>query len=218
VLGALFERERTGKGQRVGSSLLAASVHIVGSDILRYLATDQEPRRMGAAGSGGGPHGSFMAGDGKWVQIAVGNDRIYRRLCEAAGHPELIDDPRYRTLADRVKNDQEMADAVDAFFLERPSDEWLELLLEAGVPCGPVNLVSEFVADKEVARQYLWTVERATGNSVPQVNTPISLGDNGDGPRKAPPQLGQHTDEVLGQELGLSADEIADLRAQGVVA
>jgi crotonobetainyl-CoA:carnitine CoA-transferase CaiB-like acyl-CoA transferase len=217
VVSALFERERTGQGQKINVSLLGAAVHIMTQDILRYLATGSEPKRMGGAGSGGGPHGSFLAKDSKWVQIAVGNDRIFRRFCEATGHEELADDPRFAKMAGRIGNASELGKIVDDIFAQRPAEEWLTRLSERGVPCGPVNTVGGFVADEVVAQDYLWESKRSTGNTVPQVRTPLTIADPSPA-RLPPPRLGEHTEDVLAGDLNLTSMEIAALRAAEVIA
>jgi crotonobetainyl-CoA:carnitine CoA-transferase CaiB-like acyl-CoA transferase len=216
VVSALFERERTGEGQQLNVSLLGAAVHIMTQDILRYLATGKEPKRQGGAGSGGGPHGSFLAQDGTWVQIAVGNDRIFRRFCEAAEREELATDPRFAKMAGRIENATELGPIVDDIFASRPAQEWLTRLGERGVPCGPVNTVGGFIADPVVEEHYLFQSERTSGNRVPQVRTPLTAG----GPaeiRLPPPRLGEHTDEVLAKELGLGLGELTALREAKVI-
>ncbi len=216
VVSALYERERTGKGQQLNVSLLGAAVHIMTQDIFRYLATGQDPKRQGGAGFGGGPAGSFLAGDGRWVQIAVGNDRIYRRFCEAIGRPEL-EDPRYEKMAGRVEHAAELGQLVTDIFATGPAAEWLSRLSRLGVPCGPVNTVSDFVADPVIQEEFLFSCRRGTGHDVPQVRTPLTA-DEAEGPRLPPPRLGEHTEEVLAKDLGLSGEEVAGLRATGVIA
>jgi crotonobetainyl-CoA:carnitine CoA-transferase CaiB-like acyl-CoA transferase len=216
VVSALYERERTGRGQQLNVSLLGAAVHIMTQDILRYLATGQEPRRQGGAGSGGGPHGSFLASDGKWVQIAVGNDRIFRRFCEAVGRPELGKDPRFEKMAGRIQRAPELSQIVADIFASRPSVDWLAKLSEYGVPSGPVNTVGSFVADPVVKERFLFAAERTSGNSVPQVHTPLTESGRME-MRLPPPRLGEHTDEVLTKELGLSAGDITTLREARVI-
>jgi crotonobetainyl-CoA:carnitine CoA-transferase CaiB-like acyl-CoA transferase len=216
VVSALFERERTGKGQQLNVSLLGAAVHIMTQDILRYMATGKEPKRQGGAGSGGGPHGSFLAQDGTWVQIAVGNDRIFRRFCEAAEREELATDPRFAKMAGRIENAAELGPIVDDIFASRPAQDWLIRLSERGVPCGPVNTVGGFIADPVIQEHYLFQSRRSSGNQVPQVRTPLTAGGLAE-IRLPPPQLGEHTEEVLAKELGLGPGELAALREASVI-
>jgi crotonobetainyl-CoA:carnitine CoA-transferase CaiB-like acyl-CoA transferase len=217
VVSALYERERTGEGQKLSVSLLGAAVHIMTQDILRYKATGQESKRQGGAGSGGGPHGSFLAADGKWVQIAVGNDRIFRRFCEAAGRPELGNDPRFAKMAGRIEHAADLGQLVSEIFATRPAAEWLIRLGEQGVPSGPVNTVGEFIADPVIDELFLFTSRRVGGNDIPQVRTPLTVGELTI-PRLPPPRLGEHTEEVLAKDLRLSQEEIAALRADHVIA
>jgi crotonobetainyl-CoA:carnitine CoA-transferase CaiB-like acyl-CoA transferase len=217
VLAALLERERTGKGQEVVVSLLGAVVDIVSPLALKVIATGENPARQGSAGGRGGPVGTFKTGDGKWVMIMVGNEPMYRRFCQVVGREEMIDDPRFRTLADRIENHEALLDVLKEIALEWSADDWVKALLAGGVAAGPVYTVSEFIADPEVARQYFWSIERSTGNQVPQIHTPLSLINGAGSDRSAPALLGQHTDEVLSGMLGLGPDELASLRKTGVV-
>lgn len=219
ILAALYARERTGRGEQLSVSLLGAVVNIMAQEIVRYYATGDDPVRTGSAGPGGGPQAAFLAGDGNWVQVTCGNDRIWRRLCQAVGRAELADDPRFVGQRERFANTAALNQEFEAIMVERSRDEWVAILEQADVPSGPVNTVSEFVADDGVREGFVWQARRtATGNEVPQVRLPVVFGASATLPPGAPPALGEHTDAVLAGELGYSKAQISALRAKGVVA
>ena len=140
ILAALAQRDRTQVGGHIGVSMMSAAVHMMGADILRYLATgaDIAPSQPSRESSGAS-HGAYQTKDGRWIQIAIGNDRMYERLCKAAGHEYLLSDPRFTTQLLRGKYRFEENEAMAKVIVERHSNEWLEILREVKIPHALIN-------------------------------------------------------------------------------
>jgi crotonobetainyl-CoA:carnitine CoA-transferase CaiB-like acyl-CoA transferase len=208
VLAALRQRDATSFGGHVSVSLLAAGSHLMGADILRFLASGEESIRLGSSGGGGGPHGAFQAADGRWIQIAVGNDHMYCRLCQAAQHPELAADPRFTTMALRGKYRLDLNAQLAQVFRERPGGEWLDLLRSADVPHAPVNHMTDYVADTDLSGPFLARATRSRGGpDVPQVLSPL---EDSSAPSRRLPRLGEDTEQVLRDDLGWTPAQIRD--------
>jgi crotonobetainyl-CoA:carnitine CoA-transferase CaiB-like acyl-CoA transferase len=217
IVSAIYERTHTGAGQHVAVSLLGAAAHIMTQDILRYMASGVEPTRLGSGGGGGGTNGAFKGSDGKWIQIAVGNDRAFRRLCQAIDLPELADDARFALSSDRVDRSGEVRDVLRRAIGQRDAAYWIARLGEYGVPSGPVNTVGEFVEDQEVASEFIFETPGAHGGSVPNIRRPIRSGGPVVGADTGIPALGRDTADILGAELGYDPDQVKQLMEDRVV-
>ncbi|MCY4506010.1 MAG: CoA transferase, partial [Acidobacteria bacterium] len=152
-----------------------------------------------------------------YLTIGAANDRTFRRLCEALGHPEWADDPEYRDDTHRIRNREALAARIEAVLAARPRSHWLERLEARGVPCGPINDYAEVMADPHVrARELVVETDHPTLGRIPTLGTPIKLSETPLAPGRPAPRLGEHTDEILG-DAGFGAEEIAELRRAGAV-
>jgi len=217
ILAALLARERGGAGQHVDISMLDGSAALLTYQAGIHFATGQVPARRGNAHPSIVPYTTYPSADGTLI-VAVGNDALFRRFCGVIGRAELASDARFATAAARVEH----RDALDTILREvlsrRPRDRWIAALREAGIPCGAVRDVAEVCASPQLrARGMIQELEHPAAGAVGQLGSPLRLSDTPTALRTPPPLLGEHTDEVLGALLGLSAEEIAGLREAGVV-
>lgn len=216
VMSALIAREKTGRGQQVDIGMLDATAALLTYQAGNYFATGQVPARMGNRHPTIVPYESFRAADGDFV-IAGGNDDIWRRLCRVIGKPELADDPRYRTNAERAAHYSEIKAELEHALGTRRREEWVRDLTEAGVPCGSVREISEVLADPQItAREMVREVEHGTIGRARVINSPVKMSETPTSVRTAPPTLGQHTAAVLG-ELGYDDQQITTLKNARVI-
>jgi formyl-CoA transferase/CoA:oxalate CoA-transferase len=214
VTAALFARERTGRGQEVDVAMLDSVTALLTYQAGIYFANGAPPARMGNRHPTIVPYETFTASDGEFV-LAVGNDEQWRRFCKVAG---LEPDDRFATNRQRVTGYADLKPILDARLASRPRDFWIEKLTEAGVPCGSVRNLGELFADPQVgARGMVTEVDHATIGRMKVLGTPLRLSETPPTVRSAPPLLGQHTDAVLGRELGLDDARLRALREQGVI-
>ncbi|WP_188261524.1 CaiB/BaiF CoA transferase family protein [Azospirillum tabaci] len=217
VLGALAHRDRTGEGQWVNLALLDVQVAVLANQAMNYLVGGKAPQRLGNAHPNIVPYQAFATLDGHII-LAVGNDGQFAKFCQVAGRPELAQDPRYATNPARVANRKELVPILELLLEQRTSRDWLSALEAVGVPCGPINDVSQVFADPHVqARHIHQDLPHPTAGTVPTVASPIRYSATPIKHTVAPPTLGQHTDAVLEETLGLCAADIAALREKGVV-
>ncbi|HEV2282141.1 MAG TPA: CaiB/BaiF CoA-transferase family protein [bacterium] len=216
VVCALLARERTGRGAHVETSLLDTGVTWIGYHLLGYLATGRVPKPVGTTATMIAPYEGFATRDGH-LQLAAGNNRIWLRLCEVLGLPGLPADPRFHTNADRVAHRDELHEILEQRFRTESAAHWEEVLLAQGVPCSRVRTLADVAADPQVAALGLLTpVAHPDIPNFAMVDLPVAIDGRRAAAQVAPPAVGQHTDEVLG-ELGYSPAEIAALRETGAI-
>jgi CoA:oxalate CoA-transferase len=216
VCAALVRRGRTGRGERVGASLTNGLISFLSYLAAENLESGRQPARTGNDHPILAPYGLFRTADGE-VAIAPANEAIYRKFIAAIGAPELADEARFATNAGRVAHRAAINAAVEAKLVRATTEQWIEVLNRAGVPCGRVMSLAEVFADAQVrAQEMVVRVDHPGHGPVDMLGFPIKFAEAPCRVRRPAPALGQHTDEVLA-ELGLGAAEIARLREQGVV-
>jgi crotonobetainyl-CoA:carnitine CoA-transferase CaiB-like acyl-CoA transferase len=217
ILAALHHRAQTGHGQYIDMALLDTQVGWLANQAMNYLIGGKVPRRTGAQHPNLVPYQPFPPADG-FVIIAVGNDGQFQRLCAAAGCPELAQDPRFRSNPDRIVNRKPLEDALEKVTPSRSSDEWMKLLNDANVPCGPINTIAEVFEDPQVQHRGMKIeLDHALGVKVPGVASPMRFSTTPVEYRKAPPLLGEDTEFVLKDLLGKNDAEITGLRQKKVI-
>ena len=216
ILAALRHREATGQGQQIDIGMLDSSIAWMANQAMNYLATGQNPPRLGNDHPNIVPYQVFATADGHIV-LSVGNDATFARFCTTFGHEHLLADARYVTNAARVANRALVTETFAAIMRTQTTGWWVERLEAASIGCGPINTVAQAFADPQVrARETVVRMVRDDGSEVQVVANPVRLSATPVQYRLAPPTLGQHSDEVL-DELGFSASEIARLRQDGIV-
>jgi len=217
VLGALHARHRTGRGQHLELSLYETSLFMLANVAANYLACDREGARFGNGHPSIVPYTTYPASDGM-MAVAVGNDAQFAKFAAAIAHAEWSADPRFIKNKDRVAH-RELLDGMIADTLKTDAAEaWIAKLKGAGVPCGRINSVKQAFDDPQTAaREMVETVEHPTAGALKLIGTPFTLSDTPASIRRAPPLLGQHTEEILRGELGYDDARIAALRRDKVI-
>jgi crotonobetainyl-CoA:carnitine CoA-transferase CaiB-like acyl-CoA transferase len=210
IQAALRHSERTGQGQHIDISLLDTQIAALVNIASNYLASGQTPPRLGNLHPNIVPYQTFEASDGAFV-LAVGNDRQFAALCKVIEREEWLDDPRFATNPARVENREALVPLLAAIFEQRPREVWIETLLGAGVPAGPINDVAVALNDPHTRARGL------VDDAQPFVRSPLKMPATPPEVRSAPPALGAHTDEVLRDVLGLDDDRIRALRESGAI-
>jgi crotonobetainyl-CoA:carnitine CoA-transferase CaiB-like acyl-CoA transferase len=214
---ALLARHRTGRGQQVDIGMLDGVAALLSYQAGIFFATGEAPPRMGNRHPTIVPYETFDASDGEFV-LAVGNDDQFRRFCDVVGLDGMAADNRFATNPGRVRNYDALRAALAAALRGRPRAAWIEALTAAGVPCGSVRDVREVLTDPHLeARRMVEAVEHASAGTLKVLGVPIKLSDTPGRVRTAPPTLGQHTVQVLRDDLGVSQLEIEALRRDRVV-
>lgn len=216
ILAALYYREKSGQGQRVEVSLLGAGVSWLTYHATAYFATGEVPQRLGSNHNAVAPYGAYPTSDG-FLVVAVATDALWRRFCAALGLDDIVDDPRFASNPDRIKHREELDAILNPRLTEKTAAEWTEILTAAGVACGPVNTLDQVLSMPQVLHDEL--VVHIPRHDIPDfrmAGLAIKLKGTPGTMRMPPPDLGEHTEEVLG-ELGYSAADIQRLRESEVI-
>jgi crotonobetainyl-CoA:carnitine CoA-transferase CaiB-like acyl-CoA transferase len=217
ILAALSARELSGVGQHIDLALLDVQVACLANQSMNYLYSGNSPKRMGNAHPNTVPYQDFPTADGHMI-LAIGNDGQFAKFCVAAENAQWAQDPRFRTNSARVTYRSELIPLMRQVTLQRTTSDWIALLENEGVPCGPINTIADVFADPHVqARGMRIEMSHPVAGEIPLVGSPIRLSDTPVQYRTAPPQLGQDTRQVLSEVLGLSQEAIDGLEKQGVL-
>lgn len=217
VLAAYIERQRSGRGQRVETSLLASLLGLLSVQGQRYLSVGDIPQPSGNVHPVIAPYGTFDTADGP-LNLAPATQDMWIRLCELLELPLLPADPRFKTNAERMQNRLVLKELLESSLRKKPRMEWTPLMIKAGIPAGPINTLEDVFADEQViACKLVETVAHPVLGTLRQVALPIKMQATAQGSvRTAPPQFGQHTKEVLA-DYGLSPESIRELLEKKVV-
>lgn len=216
ILAALRARDRTGTGQLVDSAMLDCQVAWLTYQAGYYFATGENPKRLGSAHPSLVPYQAFRTHDG-YLNIAIGSEAIWSRLVVAIGAPHLAEDPRFRTNPDRVRNRELLIPLLEPIFAGKTTAAWTNILQGAGVPAGPIYLLSDLFGDPQVIhRQMVVEIDHPRAGRIKQTGVPVKLSATPGGIALPPPLLGQHTESVL-KELGYGISEIAAMRDHGAI-
>jgi crotonobetainyl-CoA:carnitine CoA-transferase CaiB-like acyl-CoA transferase len=217
ILAAHIHRLRTGEGQRVDTSLLEAGIALSIWESAQYFSGGGIPEPMGSAHRMFGPYQAIRCADG-YVTLGAANKRTWERLATALGRPDLVDRPEYAEAADRVRNRLRLAEEIEAVTATQPRAHWMQVLEDAGVPCGPILDYEEVFADPHVReRGMVQEMDHPEGGRVRVVGPAVKLSETPARLRRPSPRLGEHTAEVL-REIGYSEADIQALAASGAVA
>jgi len=218
IMLALRVKEKTGRGQAIDVSMMEGQIALLNSMFGDYFASGEIPAPMGTAYKALLPYQTFHTRT-RDLALAVGSERLWKTFCPVIGCPELLDDRRYGSNGDRMRNRESLIATLQQVFLQRTYEEWEALLIENGIPVGAINNLAEVAEHPQVkARSSFVEIEHPRAGKLRVAGVPVRLSATPGSVRTPAPLLGQHTDEVLRDLLGLSAAEIAALRACGAAA
>jgi formyl-CoA transferase/CoA:oxalate CoA-transferase len=217
IMLALRVKERTGRGQAIDVSMLEGQLSLLGTMIGGFLADGAPPEPMGTAYKALLPYQTFRTKT-RDLALAVGSEKLWKTFCPVIGCPEIADDPRYRTNADRARHRDTLIPRLQEVFLTRTYEEWEAVLLASGIPMGAINSIAQVVDHPQVkARDALVQMDHPRAGTVRMVGVPVRLSATPGAVRTPAPTLGEHTEQVLVELLQLQGEEIAALRAAGVI-
>ena len=217
ILAAVNHRHATGEGQQIDIGMLETHVAWLANQGMNFIATGENPPRLGNQHPNIAPYQEFPTKDG-YIILAVGNDPTFERFCKAFGCEHLLSDPRFATNPKRVENRQLVTETLTPVMKSRTTAEWIDLLEAQKIGCGPINTLKDVFADPHVqARDMVVEMAHASGAAVQVIANPVKLSATPPSYRSAPPVLGQHNEEVLQGLLGMSGAEVAALKEKGVV-
>jgi len=217
IQAALIHRQKTGEGQYIDMALLDVQVAALANQAMNYLASGNNPRRLGNAHPNIVPYQAFQTSDGHII-LAIGNDAQFQRFCELSGRSDLAEDARFQNNSDRVRHRDLLVPQVVDMMQAHDSDWWLRELNARSIPCGPINNLDQVFADAQVKHRGMQLeLEHTTAGKVASVANPIKMSQTPLAYDRAPPLLGQHTSEVLFDILGLEQAAIDQLRDTGVI-
>jgi len=217
TMTALYNREVTGIGQKVDVAMLDCQVAILENAIARYVSSGVVPKPIGNRHPSITPFEAFQSKDG-YVIIAVGNDKLWATFCNLIGKPDMITDERFASNPKRTENQKALKAILDTVFPGKTVDEWLAALDKAGIPSGPINTIDRVVNDIQVqSRNMIIETDHPIAGKVKMPGIPIKMSETPGSVDTPAPMLGQHTEEILHEILGFTAEEVAELRSKNVL-
>lgn len=199
AVSALRHVQNGGGGIQIDVPMMAATLAVSALQTSEYFGTGNDPKKLGSAHPRNAPYQAFRAAEG-WFAMAAGNDRLWQRVCAVVGQPHLVNDERFGSPGLRAKNQAVLCELLNPILLSRPTTEWIRLFSKEGIPCTPINNYSEALSDVQVA--YLGLVEQLnlpSGAKTRTVGSPVRFNGRNFPIRRAPPALGEHTDEIVAE-------------------
>lgn len=216
ILASLFARERSGRGAAIQVSLFDTALGLLGYNLQTFWERGTQPAKCGSSHESLCPYQAFEAADGP-IMIGVANDNLWRKFCAVAGLGAIVDNPRFRTNADRVKHRAETLHHVQSVLATKTVEHWNAVLNEVGIPCSPINTLAQLLDHPHTkADKLIMQYDHPAAGGLNCVGHPVTFVGEERSPGLPPPMLGQHTDDVL-KELGLSPASIAELRREEIV-
>ena len=219
VMAAIHNRSHkgNGQGQHIDISMMDAQVAWLTYQAANFFANGTPPKRLGAAHPNLVPYQAFMCQDNKYLNLAVGSERIWERFCEGMDMPELRDNPDYKTNIERAQNREKIVPYLQEVFIKQPVNHWVEKLQAVSVPCGPINDLEDVFSDPQLlSRDMFVEISHPTLGKIKQTGLPLKFSRTPGGLDRPPPLLGEHNHEVL-KEIGFSTSEIEKLETQNVI-
>jgi crotonobetainyl-CoA:carnitine CoA-transferase CaiB-like acyl-CoA transferase len=217
ILLALLARNQSGTGQKIDISMLDCQVAMLTYQAGIYFATGESPTRLGNQHPTITPYETYRCKDG-FINLACGNDNMWRTFCRVIGQEEWTEDPRFRTNADRVGHRRQLSALLEPVILQKTTQEWIDQLRQNGLPCGPIQTVGQVCEDPQIiARDMIVPLDHPTAGPIRVTGVPIKLSETPGEVHSAPPTLGQHTAEVLVDWLQMKSTEADALQQEGVV-
>lgn len=218
VLAALYQREKTGAGQDIDVSMLDCQIGLLTYRVQYYFLGGEIPVPIGSGHASGVPIRAFKTKDGKYLAIDAVVERLWLAFCDAIGHPELKEDPKYANRIKRYENRAELYRLAEKAFLTKTRDDWMKIMVEKGVPAGPVNTLDEAVASPQVLqRNMIVEMDHPACGKLKMTGNPIKMSESKEEVFTPVPALGEHNQEILGKILGYSHEKIGELRKNKII-